>query len=57
MTIDEAAIRATFSKFDQDNNGLITYDELEQVFSGIGGFASSQELRSIIASVSAGTTI
>ena len=49
-------IREAFSKFDADNNGLISYEELEQVFSGIGGFATSQDLRKIIESVSCFST-
>ena len=49
---DEEAVRRAFSHLDADNNGLITYEELESVFSEIGGFATKEELRKIIASVS-----
>jgi len=48
---DNAAVKAAFDKFDADNNGLITYEELEAVFTGIGGFASKEDLRKIIESV------
>lgn len=48
---NEAAIKAAFSKFDSDNNGLISYEELEAVFCGIGGFATPEDLRKIIQSV------
>jgi len=51
MSDDHADIKAAFAKFDADNNGLISYDELEAVFSKIGGFASTEDLRKIIASV------
>jgi len=44
-------IKAAFAKFDADNNGLISYEELEKVFCGIGGFATPGELRAIIKSV------
>ena len=49
---DSEVVKAAFKKFDKDNNGLITYDELEAVFKEIGGFANDEELRKIIASVS-----
>jgi len=51
MADEHSLIKAAFSKFDEDNNGLITYDELEKVFSEIGGFASKDDLRKIIESV------
>ena len=50
---DSEVIKAAFKKFDKDNNGLITYEELEAVFKEIGGFANGDELRKIIESVSA----
>ena len=50
--LDLAAIQATFAKFDSDNNGSISYEELEAVLGGVGGFASPQDLRKIIESVS-----
>ena len=49
---DKSAAMEAFKKFDIDNNGLISYDELELVFSEIGGFASKEDLRKIIESVS-----
>lgn len=48
---DSEVIKAAFKKFDKDNNGLITYEELEAVFKEIGGFANGDELRKIIESV------
>lgn len=51
MAESHDAIKAAFAKFDADNNGLITYEELETVFLGIGGAASKDDLRKIIASV------
>lgn len=48
---DKSAAMEAFKKFDIDNNGLISYDELELVFSEIGGFASKEDLRKIIESV------
>ena len=49
---NEAAISAMFAKFDKDNNGLITCEELEDVFNNFGGLLDASELKDIIASVS-----
>ena len=52
MATDKSTAMDTFKRFDIDNNGLISYDELEALFSEIGGFASNMDLRKIIESVS-----
>ena len=52
MAADKSTAMDTFKRFDIDNNGLISYDELEALFSEIGGFASNEDLRKIIESVS-----
>ncbi|XP_063688176.1 calmodulin-4-like [Bolinopsis microptera] len=51
MAADKSAAMDTFKRFDIDKNGLISYDELEALFSEIGGFASKEDLRKIIESV------
>ena len=49
---EEDQVRAIFNSFDANGDKLISYDELEKVFGRIGGYATKEDLRSIIESVS-----
>ena len=52
-TFDDDELWYAFRKFDMDNSGTITVDELKQILSKVGQFYSDKQIASMIATVDA----